>query len=178
MRLRVTSVSKFVLAPIGLGHIYTQLDLIQGARVHEITPFQIIHIAPMHFQWFHVNVLRCFSKVHKMRASRSQPDTLHGARVHEISLCVTYVAPRVGTNSRALSQCSKCVMFSMTFGAHVLQTPMCVASGARCVCVCVCVCVAWSAGFQDVVSLCDRAGSCVWVVQEALYKMLPPQRGG
>ena len=120
----------------GLGHTYTKLDLLQGARVHEITPFQFIHIVPMYFQWFHVNVLCCFSKVHKMRASRSQLDTLHGARVHEISLCVTYAASRFGTNSRALSQRSKYVRFSMSFGAHVLQTPMCVASGARRVCVC------------------------------------------
>ena len=39
-----------------------------------------------------------------------------------------------------------------TFGARVLQTPVCVASGARR------ACDAWSAGFQDVVSLCNRAG--------------------
>ena len=120
----------------GLGHIYTKLDLLQGARVHEITPFQFIHIFPMYFQLFHVNVLCCFSKVHKMRASRSQLDTLHGPRVHEISLCVAYAASRFGTNSRALSQRSPNVMFFITFSAPVLQTPMCVASGARRVCVC------------------------------------------
>ena len=119
----------------GLGHIYTQLDLLQGGRVHEITPFQYIHVFPMYFQWFHVNVLCCFSKVHKMRASRSQLDTLHGARVHEISLCVPYAASRFGTNSRALSQRSEYVMLSITFGAPVLQTQLCVASGARRVCV-------------------------------------------
>ena len=125
----------------GLGHTYTKLDLLQGARVHEITPFQFIHIVPMYFQWFHVNVLCCFSKVHKMRASRSQPDTLHGPRVHEISLCVAHAASRFGTNFRALSQRSKYVMFSVTFGAPVLQTTLCVAFTARRVCVCVCVCV-------------------------------------
>ena len=119
----------------GLGHIYTKLDLLQGARVHEITPFQFIHIFPMYFQWFHVNVLCCFSKVHKMRASRSQLDTLHGPRVHKISLCVAYAASRFGTNFRALSQRSKYVMFSFTFGAPVLQTTLCVAFAARRVCV-------------------------------------------
>ena len=120
---------------IGLGHIYTQLDLLQGARVHEITPFQFIYIFPMYLQWFHVNVLCCFSKVHKMRASRSQLDTLHGPRVHEISLCVAYAASRFGTNFRALSQRPKYVMFSATFGAPVLQTTLCVAFAARRVCV-------------------------------------------
>ena len=120
---------------ISLGHIYTKLDLLQGARVHEITPFQFINIFPMYCQWFHVNVLCCFSKVHKMRVSRSQLDTFHCARVHEISLCVPYAASRFCTSSRALSQRSKYVMFSIAFGAHVLQTPMCVASGARRVCV-------------------------------------------
>ena len=122
-------------ATIGLGHIYTQLDLLQGARVQEITPVQCIRISPMYFQWFHVNVLCCFSKVHKMRASRLQLDTLHGPRVHEISLCVPYAAPRFGTNFRALSQHSTYVMFSLTFGAPVLQTTLCVASAARRVCV-------------------------------------------
>jgi len=120
----------------GLGHVYTKLDLLQGARVHEITPFQFIHIFSMYFQWFHVNVLCCFSKVHKMRASRSQLDTLHGPRVHEISLCVTYAASRFGTYFSALSQRSKYVMFSVTFCAPVLQTTLCVAFAARRVCVC------------------------------------------
>ena len=97
--------------------------------------FQFIHIFPMYFQWFHVNVLCCFSKVHKMRASRSQLDTLHGPRVHEISLCVTYAASRFGTNFRALSQRSKYVMFPITCCAPVLQTTLCVAFAARRVCV-------------------------------------------
>lgn len=121
---------------ISLGHIYARLDLLQGARVHEITPFQFIRISPMYFQWFHVNVLCCFSKAHKMRSSRSQLDTLHGPRVHEISLCVTYAAFRFGTNSSALSQRSKCVTFSFTFGAPVLQTTLFVTFAARRVCVC------------------------------------------
>ena len=119
----------------GLGHIYAQLELLQGARVHEITPSQCIHISPMYFQWFHVNVLCCFSKVHKMRASRSQLDTLHCPRVHEISLCVAYAASRFGTNFRALSQRSKYAMFSFTCGSPVLQTTLCVTFAARRVCV-------------------------------------------
>ena len=118
-----------------VGHIYTKLDLLQWARVHEITPFQCIHIFQMYFQWFHANVLCCFSKVHKMRASRSQLDTLHGPRVHEISLRLAYAASRFGTNSRALSQRSKYVMFSITLGTHVIQTAVCAASGPRRVCV-------------------------------------------
>ena len=156
---------------IGLGHIYTQLDLLQGARVHEITPFQLVHIFPMFLLWFHVNVLCCFSKVHKIRANRSQLDTLHGARVHEASLCVTYAASRFGTNFRALTQRSKYVMCSVAFGAPAFQTTVCVASGPRL------VCFVWSARFQDVVSLCNTVGGWVWVGQQALYKKAPPQRG-
>ena len=87
-----------------------------------------------------------------MNASRSQLDTLDGARVHEVSLCVASAAPRFGTNYRALSRRYNYVMFSITFGTHVLHTPVCAASRARR------VCDAWSAGFQDVVSLCNRAG--------------------
>ena len=119
----------------GLGHIYTKLDLLQGGRVHEITPFQFIHIFLMYFQVFHVNVLCCFSKVHKMRVSRSQFDTLHSPRVHEISPCVTFAASCADTNPNAVSQRSKYVMCSITFGAPVLQTTLCVASAARRVCV-------------------------------------------
>ena len=119
----------------GLGHIYTKLDLLQGARVHEITPFQCIHIFTMYFQWFHVNVLCCFSKVHKMRASRSQLDALHGARVHEMSLCVAYAASRFGTNVGASSQRSTYIVLSVAFGAPALQTTLCVASAARWECV-------------------------------------------
>ena len=35
------------VATIGVGHIYAQLDLLQGARVHEITPSQCICIFQM-----------------------------------------------------------------------------------------------------------------------------------
>ena len=40
------------------------------------------------------------------------------------------------------------------------------------------VCVAWSAWFQDVVSLCNWAGSWVWVKQNTLYKRIPPTTWG
>ena len=40
------------------------------------------------------------------------------------------------------------------------------------------VCVAWSAWFQDVVSLWNWAGSWVWVKQNTLYKRIPPTTWG
>ena len=68
-----------------------------------------------------------------MTTGRSQHVTVKGGQVHEVSLCVTFVASRFGTNSRALFQSSTYVMFSLAFGAHVLQTTTCVTFGApRC----------------------------------------------
>ena len=66
-----------------------------------------------------------------MTTSSSQHVTSKGALVHEMSLCVAPGESRCGTNFRALSRCSKYVMFSITFGAHVLQTTVCVTFGAR-----------------------------------------------
>ena len=86
----------------------------------------------MNFQCFHVNVdWHCFCRVDKMTASRSRHVTLKGAHVHETSVGVTFCAPCVGTILGAVSECSKYVTFSNTFGAPVLQTTVCVAFGAR-----------------------------------------------
>ena len=124
-----------MLSPV-VWDIFTRNSICsKGLAFTKSRPSNLYTYFPMYFQWFHVNVLCCFSKVHKMRASRSQLDTLHGPRVHEISLCVTYAASRFGTYFRALSQRSKYVMFSVTFCAPVLQTTMCVAFAARRVCV-------------------------------------------
>ena len=38
--------------------------------------------------------------------------------------------------------------------------------------------VAWQALIQDVVSLCYRAGSWVWVEQQALNQIIPPTKWG
>ena len=88
---------------------------------------QLYHIFPMNLHCFHVNVAwGCFCYVNKMTTSRSRRVSLEGAHVHETSLCVAPGAPRFGTKFRSLSQCSKYVTFSITFGPHVLQTTVCV----------------------------------------------------
>ncbi len=137
----------------GCGDMYTQLVLSQGARGHEITAVQFIHIfKKMQLQCCHSGVLCCLPKVHKMRTRRSQLETLRGARGHETSLCVASVASRCGASPRALSQRSKYVMVPTTVDTHVRQTPMSVASGTRR------VCDGWPIGFHDVVTVWNRAG--------------------
>ena len=65
-----------------------------------------------------------------MTTRPSQHVSLEDAHVHEMSLCVTPGAPRLGSKSRSLSQCSKYVTFSITFCAPVLQDTVCVTYGA------------------------------------------------
>ena len=86
----------------------------------------------MNFQCFLVNVdWHCFCQVDKMEVSRWQHGMLKGAHVHGTSVSVAFGAPCAGTILGALSECSKYVTFSNTFGAPVLQTTVCVAFGAR-----------------------------------------------
>ena len=65
-----------------------------------------------------------------MKASRSQHVTVKGAHVHETSVSVTFGASCLGTILGVVSECSKYLMFSLTFGAHVHETSVSVTFGA------------------------------------------------
>ena len=94
--------------------------------------FQFMHICPTFFQCFHVNTLEChFSTFANFTTRHGQHDALQCAHVQNISLCVTFGAPRFGTKNRSFCECSKYVTFSLIICAHVLQTTVCVASRAR-----------------------------------------------
>ena len=102
-------------------------DLRDPLSSSNFTAYQIMHIFPMNFQCFHVNVAwRCFCQVDKMITTRSLRDTFNGAHVHEMLLCVTYFAPSFGSHFCIFSDGSTYVMFSNTFRARVLQTTVCV----------------------------------------------------
>ena len=139
VRVRVMSLSKFVLPPMVFDTFIRNSILYKGPAFTKSRPAKLYTYLQCNFNVFSLMICFVFSKLHKMRTHRSQLDTLHGARVHETSLCVASAAPRFGTNPSALSQRSKYGMFSITFGTPVLQTPVCVASGARR------ACDAWSA---------------------------------
>ena len=85
----------------------------------------------MNLQCFHINVVAgLFRSLLKSSKRHWQHDEIQGAHVHETSLCVTYCAPRFGSNICRCCRRSKYVMFSLTFCAPVLQYTLCVAYGA------------------------------------------------
>ena len=65
-----------------------------------------------------------------MKTGRSQHGMLNGAHVHETSLSVTFGALCIGTILSAPSECSKYLMFSLTFGAQVHEASVSVTFGA------------------------------------------------
>ena len=62
----------------------------------------------------------------------SQHELLQGAYVHEIALCVTFVALYSCKTFHVLARCSKYITISITSGALVSETTVCVTLGARC----------------------------------------------
>ena len=66
----------------------------------------------------------------KSATRHRQHDALKCAYVQKVSVCVTFGAPRFGTENRSFSICSKYVTFSITFCPPALQNTMCVTYGA------------------------------------------------
>ena len=128
--------SKFSLSPLVSGTFSFCIDFMSNH--HDPPPsfnfglFQFMHKFPMCFQCFDVNIVMChFRPFTKSATRRGRHDALQGAHVQKVSLCVMYFATRFGTNKCTFCECSKPVMFSITFGAHVLQATVCVAPRAR-----------------------------------------------
>ena len=91
-----------------------------------------MHVFPMKYQHFHVDIFRLhLRQSHRSRTARLNAEAFKCARGRKVSLCVTFFAPSLGSMFRLISGCSKYVTFSITFGALVLQTTICVAFGAR-----------------------------------------------
>ena len=87
----------------------------------------------MNYHGFHVNANRLhFGEITKLATVLSQHAALSGAYVPEITLCVTFGAPRSGTPFRVLTQYSKYITISNTSGALVSEITVCVTFGARC----------------------------------------------
>ena len=86
----------------------------------------------MDFDGFHVNASRLtFGEVTKFATVLSQHVVLSGAPVPEITLYVAFGAPCSGTTFRILTRCSKYITISLTSGAIVSETTVCVTFGAR-----------------------------------------------
>ena len=123
----------------GFGHIF-MLPLFLHDR-HGLPPslnfmlFQFMLIFPMFFQCFHVNTVgwQFWSFVKFTRRHRPH-DALQCAHVPNLSVCVTFGAPRFGTQNRFFCEFSKYVLFSITFCAHALQTTVSVTFWATCSC--------------------------------------------
>ena len=93
---------------------------------------QLLHVFPMKYQHFRVDIVRLhLRQSHRSRTTRLNAEAFKSARGRKVSLCVTFFAPSLGSMFRLISGCSKYVTFSITFGALVLQTTVCVAFGAR-----------------------------------------------
>ena len=81
---------------------------------------------------FYVNVVgRCFGEVTKNATDPSQHGTLKGAYVHEMTLCVTFLAPHVRTHFRIFIRCSKYTAILMLPRTHVPRMTVCVTFRAR-----------------------------------------------
>ena len=93
---------------------------------------QLLQVFPMKYQHFHVDIFRLhLRQSHRSRTARLNAEAFKCSRGRKVSLCVTFFAPSLGSMFRLISGCSKYVTFSITFGALVLQTTVCVAFGAR-----------------------------------------------
>ena len=86
----------------------------------------------MKYQHFHIDIVRLrLRQCHRSRTTRLNAEAFKSARGPKVSLCVTFFAPSLGSIFGLISGCSKYATFSITFGALVLQTTVCVAFGAR-----------------------------------------------
>ena len=87
------------------------------------------------FQCCNVNIgEHQFSPFVKYTTRHRRHDALQCAHVQKVSVCVMHFAPPFGTKNRAFSECSKHVMFSITFGLRVRQPTVCVTFWAHCRC--------------------------------------------
>ena len=91
-----------------------------------------MHVFPMKYQHFRFDIVRLrLRQCHRSRTTRLNAEAFKSARGPKVSLCVTFFAPSLGSIFGLISRCSKYATFSITFGALVLQTTVCVAFGAR-----------------------------------------------
>ena len=91
-----------------------------------------MHVFRMEYQHFRFDIVRLrLRQCHRSRTTRLNAEAFKSARGPKVSLCVTFFAPSLGSIIRLISGCSKYATFSMSFGALVLQTTICVAFGAR-----------------------------------------------
>ena len=91
-----------------------------------------MHVFPMKYQHFRFDIVRLrLRQSHRSRTTKLNAEAFKSARGPKVSLCVTFFAPSLGSIIRLISGCSKYATFSITFGALVLQTTICVAFGAR-----------------------------------------------
>ena len=121
---------------IGFGHFsvlaWILLHVDDRLRLSYFMWCQLLHVFPMKYQHFHVDIFRLhLRQSHRSRTARLNAEAFKCARGRKVSLCVTFFAPSLGSMFRLISGCSKYVTFSITFGALVLQTTVCVAFGAR-----------------------------------------------
>ena len=87
----------------------------------------------MKYQHFRFDIAwLCLRQGNRSTTTRWTHEAFKGARGHKKSLRVAFGAPSLDPIFRFISGCSKYVTFSITFGAPVLQTTVCVAFGARC----------------------------------------------
>ena len=86
----------------------------------------------MKYQHLHIDIVRLrLRQSHRSRTTRLNAEAFKSARGPKVSLCVTFFAPSLGSIFGLISGWLKYVTFSITFGALVLQTTVCVAFGAR-----------------------------------------------
>ena len=128
------------LAPTnGFGHILVLAPFCHDRQIALLSfnfiMFQNMYIFPMFFQCFYINnVEHQFSSFAKFTTRHRPRDAFQCGHVPKVSVCVTYFAPLFRTQNCSFSECSKYVMFSITFGPHVLQTTVCVTFWAHCRC--------------------------------------------
>ncbi len=86
----------------------------------------------MKYQHFRFDIAwLCLRQGNRSTATRWNHEAFKRARGRNVLLCVAFGAPSLDPIFRPISGCSKYVTFSITFGAPVLQTTVCVAFGAR-----------------------------------------------
>ena len=86
----------------------------------------------MEFQCFYVSTIWWrFNKIIKHANNFWQHEALKGAYVHEMTLCVTFLAPHFRTHFRFFIRCSKSTVIHMLPRTHVPRMTMCVTFRAR-----------------------------------------------
>ena len=86
----------------------------------------------LQFQCSYVcTIWKRFTKIIKHANNLSQHEALKGAYVHEIALCVTFLAPHVRTHFRIFIKCSKYTIIRMLPRTHVPRMTVCVTFRAR-----------------------------------------------